>query len=185
MERHIHRRGGDSSATVVPITGIALWPTSQDWDTKRSALVRCVGCASMTKANNKARSDAIQHAARALLAASQADITQQVDLSPLAAMLVQQTGCHPDTAKRHIARAVRLARGEGTHDRTWGGVRRGERAAITTATARAGHIAWATLVTTDGVVDLGRGTIQVERTGQERCISVALPSGETLRLMLF
>lgn len=80
------------------------------------------------RVNKKDRSDAIQEAARRLLEERQIDITQQVIIPPLAKGLAQQMNCHIDTAKRHIARAVRLARGEVAHEGTWGGVRRGERA---------------------------------------------------------
>lgn len=80
----------------------------------------------MAKTNKKDRSDAIQEAARRLLVERQIDITQQVDVLSLAKDLATELACHPDTAKRHIARAVRLARGETAHEGTWGGVRRGE-----------------------------------------------------------
>lgn len=74
--------------------------------------------------NTKAHSDAIQEAARSLLIEYQIDITQQVIIPPLAKELARRMSCHPDTAKQHIARAVRRARGEEAA-RSWGGVRPG------------------------------------------------------------
>ena len=73
--------------------------------------------------NTRERSDAIQTAARALLEARAVDITKQVDIAALVPALVEQTQCHADTAKRHIAKAVRRARGEAAA--TWGGARPG------------------------------------------------------------
>lgn len=72
--------------------------------------------------NTKARSEEIQAAARALLVARGVDITQQV-ARPLVKALAEQTGCHIDTAKRHVAAAIRRARGE--QARAWGGARPG------------------------------------------------------------
>lgn len=73
--------------------------------------------------NTRERSDAIQTTARALLEARAIDITKQVDIAALVPALVEQTDCHPDTAKRHIAKAVRRARGEAAAN--WGGARPG------------------------------------------------------------
>lgn len=73
---------------------------------------------------SKARSDAIQEAAHRLLDEYQIDITRQVIILPLARDLAQRINCHIDTAKRHISRAIRYARGEETA-RVWGGPRPG------------------------------------------------------------
>lgn len=74
-------------------------------------------------ANTKARSDAIQAAARTLLIERQIDIKQQVAFRPLAQELAKRVDCHYDTAKRHVAAAVRRARGELAAQ--WGGAREG------------------------------------------------------------
>lgn len=68
-------------------------------------------------------SDSIALAAARIVAASGVDITQPVPILPLAKRLMQETGCGIDAAKRHIARAVRLARGESINPPTWGGHR--------------------------------------------------------------
>jgi hypothetical protein len=77
----------------------------------------------MVAPNTKERSDAIQAAARALLVEREIDIKQQVLFRPLAQELVKRADCHYDTAKRHIAKAVRRARGEMAAQ--WGGAREG------------------------------------------------------------
>jgi len=68
-------------------------------------------------------SDSIALAARNIVAASAVDITQPVHILPLAKLLMAEAGCSIDTAKRHIARAVRLARGELITSPAWGGHR--------------------------------------------------------------
>lgn len=73
--------------------------------------------------NTRERSNELQAAARALIQARGVDITRQVAIRPLAQILATEAGCHYDTAKRHIAKAVRLARGE--HSAAWGGARPG------------------------------------------------------------
>ena len=73
--------------------------------------------------NTRERSDHFQAAARALLVARGIDITRQVDIRALAIDLAATEGCHLDTAKRHVAKAVRRSRGELSAD--WGGVRPG------------------------------------------------------------
>ena len=75
--------------------------------------------------NTRARSEEIQSAARALLAERAVDITQQVDVRTLAKELAAQANCHYDTARRHIATAVRRARGGQLPNGTWGGKRDG------------------------------------------------------------
>ena len=68
-------------------------------------------------------SDSIALAAQNIVQSSGVDITQPVAILPLARQLMAETGCKIDAAKRHIARAVRLARGELTTSPTWGGRR--------------------------------------------------------------
>ncbi len=76
--------------------------------------------------NTKERSEAIQEAARALLDEQQIDVTAQVVIRPLAKLLAARMDCHYDTAKRHVATAIRCARGEFS-SRQWGGSRGGGR----------------------------------------------------------
>lgn len=61
-------------------------------------------------------------ASREIVEASGVDIGQPVDVLPLAKLLVERTGCGIDAAKRHVARAIRLERGEAVVSR-WGGQR--------------------------------------------------------------
>lgn len=68
-------------------------------------------------------SDSIGEAARRIVAASPMNPDTPVPVLPLAKQLMAETGCGIDAAKRHIARAVRLARGELTTAPTWGGKR--------------------------------------------------------------
>src|SRR5579859_1296512 len=65
-----------------------------------------------TMNNSKARSIALQQAARDLLVERGIDVRQQVDLQPLARALAQAQHCQMATAMRHVAQAVRRARGE-------------------------------------------------------------------------
>ena len=74
--------------------------------------------------NTKQRNAEIAAAARQVLAESGADITDAVAILPLAKQLVTRTGCHISTAKRHVAKAVRVARGELVAS-GWGGKREG------------------------------------------------------------
>jgi DNA-directed RNA polymerase specialized sigma24 family protein len=74
--------------------------------------------------NTKARSDALQQAAQRLLEEHQVNVLQQVHYLPLAQELRSRTGCHIDTAKQHIMKAVRRKRGEFSESQ-WGGVRPG------------------------------------------------------------
>lgn len=75
-------------------------------------------------ANTKARAEEIQEAAKTILVTHDIDVTKQVALLPLAKELMQQTGCEISTAKRHVAKAVRRARGVLSEAR-WGGARPG------------------------------------------------------------
>lgn len=77
------------------------------------------------KPNSKARSEALQKAASALLIEEKIDANGQVEILPLARLLVEREACHLNTAKIRIARAVWLARGEISKERQWGGNRPG------------------------------------------------------------
>lgn len=68
-------------------------------------------------------SDSIALAARRIVAASAVDITEPVAILPLAKQLMAETGCGIDAAKRHVAKAIRLARHETITSPTWGGRR--------------------------------------------------------------
>lgn len=72
---------------------------------------------------SKAHRAFIAAAAASLLVERGVDVTEQVTIYPLAQELAQRTGCHFDTARRHIAQQVRLRRGELTA--AWGGERPG------------------------------------------------------------
>lgn len=74
--------------------------------------------------NTKARSLEIQAAARALLLEHNVSINETASSRKYAPLLMERTGCGIDTAKRHIAKAQRIARGEYTHAK-WGGPRPG------------------------------------------------------------
>lgn len=87
---------------------------------------------------NKQFTLATQEAARRIVIDQGVDITQQIAILPLAKLLIAETGCSIDTAKQHIARAVRRLRGEWVEARHGGlrpgggspkGVKRGPRTA--------------------------------------------------------
>lgn len=73
--------------------------------------------------NTRIRSAFFQQAARALLEEKHFDGHDSLDFAALVPRLVAQTGCHPDTAKRHLAKAARILRGESAP--AWGGPRPG------------------------------------------------------------
>lgn len=75
------------------------------------------------KTNGKARSEAIQEAARCLLLDRRVEVRGQVEILPLARLLAEETGCHLTTAKVHIATAIRRSRGDISAGRNWGGPR--------------------------------------------------------------
>lgn len=75
------------------------------------------------KPNTKGRSEAIQEAARCLLLDRRVEVREQIEILPLAKLLAEETGCYLDTAKRHIATAIRRARGDISAGRGWGGPR--------------------------------------------------------------
>lgn len=74
--------------------------------------------------NTKERSSELAAIAAEILTASGADITDSVSIAPMVETMTARTGCHTDTARRHLARAVRRARGELVKAR-WGGARDG------------------------------------------------------------
>lgn len=75
------------------------------------------------KLNTRARSEELRRAARALLIEQEIDVEEQVAIPPLATLLAKRESCHYTTAKLKIAQAIRLARGEISEERGWGGPR--------------------------------------------------------------
>lgn len=73
--------------------------------------------------NTKARSQEILAAAYLVLDEQGGDVTEAVELRPLAKILEARVGCHYDTAKRAIAKARRQRRGQLVAQ--WGGNRPG------------------------------------------------------------
>lgn len=74
--------------------------------------------------NTKEYSLQLQHAAQQLLELEHVDINEPVNVRLLAKRLALSTGCHYDTAKQHIMKAVLRLRGEVVHA-SWGGTRPG------------------------------------------------------------
>lgn len=74
--------------------------------------------------NSRGRVVELRAAAKALLIEQGVNVEEQVVVLPLAKILKERENCSIDAAKRHIARAVRLARGEISQER-WGGYRPG------------------------------------------------------------
>lgn len=74
--------------------------------------------------NTKARSLELATVARQVAMAHPEHITQGGRLLPLAKEMMELTGCAVDTAKIHIARQLRLMRGEIIRN-AWGGKREG------------------------------------------------------------
>lgn len=62
--------------------------------------------------NTRARSAALQVAARAFVEARGVDITETVPINALAPAFAAEQACHLDTAKRHLGKAVRRMRGD-------------------------------------------------------------------------
>lgn len=75
------------------------------------------------KPNTRARSEELRTAARALLIEQQIDVKEHVNIPPLAKLLAERETCHYTTAKLKIAQAIRLARGDISEGRGWGGPR--------------------------------------------------------------
>ncbi len=73
--------------------------------------------------STKQRSDKLQALAAEILAASGADVTQAVAIRPLAKLMGTKCDAVYETCKRHIAKAVRRARGQVVASR--GGLRDG------------------------------------------------------------
>lgn len=73
--------------------------------------------------NTRERSEELRKVARALLIDQQIDVNGQVDIPALAKLMADQESCHYTTAKTKIAQAIRLARGEISRERDWGGPR--------------------------------------------------------------
>lgn len=62
--------------------------------------------------NTKARHLEILDAAYDIIETAKVDITEAVDILPLAKQLAEQTGCHITTAKKNVAKAIRQKRGQ-------------------------------------------------------------------------
>lgn len=62
--------------------------------------------------STKQRSEQLQALAAEILAASSADVTQVVAIRPLAKLMQTKCDAVYETCKRHVAKAVRRARGE-------------------------------------------------------------------------
>lgn len=74
--------------------------------------------------NTKARSEELQAMAAAIVAASGISLTERVELRPLYKLMAEKSGCHYTTAKQHVAKAMRRARGK-LVESGWGGYRKG------------------------------------------------------------
>lgn len=76
--------------------------------------------------NSRERTEFIKHWARVIIDANNVPIDKPVKLLPLAKKLMDATGCGIDAAKRRIAQALRLKRGEYAKlTSSWGGNRPG------------------------------------------------------------
>lgn len=73
--------------------------------------------------NTKQRSNELSAIARHLLVERQVDTAQAIPVYDLASAMRTMTGCHLDTAKRHVVKAARVLRGE--YVATAGGKRSG------------------------------------------------------------
>lgn len=62
--------------------------------------------------STKQRSEKLQALAAKILAASGADVTQAIAIRPLAKLMETKCDAVYETCKRHITKAVRLARGQ-------------------------------------------------------------------------
>ena len=78
-----------------------------------------------TMTNTKARNAELAAAARAIAERHHEHIYQGGRLLPLAKEMMAETGCSVDTAKRHIAKQLRLMRGELLKTDARGGAREG------------------------------------------------------------
>lgn len=75
--------------------------------------------------NTKARNAELAAAARAVAERHPDHVTRGGKLLPLAKEMMAATGCSVDTAKRHIAKQLRLIRGEMIKADNRGGAREG------------------------------------------------------------
>lgn len=75
--------------------------------------------------NTKKRNQQLAVAARAIAERHPEHIYQGGRLLPLAKQMMAETGCSVDTAKRHIAKQLRLMRGELIKTDSRGGAREG------------------------------------------------------------
>lgn len=104
--------------------GIVAWTETSAGYVATAAQVCYLGLAERSDPNNtRARSAEIANAARALLIEYGAALDQPVPFAEFVPQLVERTGCHADTAKRHLAKAARQLRGE--EAAAWGGARPG------------------------------------------------------------
>jgi hypothetical protein len=78
-------------------------------------------------ANTRARSEALQQAARALIERRGLDVTVANVPRPWANEFAEQHGCTIETARRHLAKAGRRMRHDASveAERQWGGIRPG------------------------------------------------------------
>jgi len=77
----------------------------------------------ITEIGMKKRTQQLAAIAAEILAESGVDVSQRVEIRPLAKLMKARCDAHYETCKRHIARAVRRARGEMAGQ--WGGRRPG------------------------------------------------------------
>lgn len=76
--------------------------------------------------NSKARSQEIFAAAQALIEEQSVDVSEGVEIRPLAKILESRVNCHYTTARLAIAKAVRRKRGKLVEEfANWGGSRPG------------------------------------------------------------
>lgn len=142
-------------------------------------------------AGAKARAERTLALARALLVEEKVEVRERVDLIPLAHTLAERAGVSYDTAKRHVHRAVMLARGELSKLPQWGGAHGGhappkERPAPKTVMIKAGGPIHAGISHPGGGYEhLGSGKAVIERSGTDRIVRVELGDGSVLVLTVF
>lgn len=143
-------------------------------------------------ARAKARAERTLALARALLEEQQVNVREQVELVPLAHILKERAGVSYDTARRHVHRAVMLARGDLSRAPQWGGLRgnkggrpRREQVELKSITIRQDTPLMISQVYPDGTADLGRGKAQVKRTPAGRMIVIPQSDGSEIRILVF
>lgn len=107
------RKNMDADSAVILIG--QRWLVAFNEDATRMAV-------SPVQPNSKERSGELAAFARRLIAP--VDVTDRVDIGKYARQMVDATGCGIDAAKRHVAKAVRLKRGDHLAS-GWGGARDG------------------------------------------------------------